>query len=139
MELPLREQGTLLTCVRGCDLVPKMPLDSTARRLVGSLRHAFMVPADPREVDAAPGCFFISQPPTDWKASELGHYPQHWLSHVMHAAQVIGHRHPAIEVRKAFRSIYEKMVRSEHLNPETFSQYEARLSEDRIATGEIVS
>lgn len=28
MELPLREQGTLLTCIRGCDLTPKLPLHS---------------------------------------------------------------------------------------------------------------
>lgn len=138
-ELPLREQGTLLTCVRGCDLTPKYPLDSTARKLVGALRYAFMVPCDPREVDAEPGCFFISQPPLDWKASELGHYPQHWLSHVMHAAEVIGWRHPDEDLRFAFRSIYFKIVRSLHLNPETFEQFEARLSEDRIATGEIVS
>jgi hypothetical protein len=30
-ELPLREQGTLLTSVRGCDLTPKYPLDSQER------------------------------------------------------------------------------------------------------------
>jgi hypothetical protein len=79
-DLPLRAQGTLLTCVRGCDLTPKYPLDSTARQLVGALRHAFLVPADPREVDSEPGCFLISKPPMDFKASELGHYPWHWLS-----------------------------------------------------------
>lgn len=139
MELPLREQGTLLTCVRGCDLTPKFPLDSTARRLVGSLRHAFMVPADPREVDAEPGCFFVSQPPTDWKASELGHYPQHWLSHVMHSAEVIAYRHPDPTTRKAFHAVYTKIVRSLHVTPETFEEFEARLSEDRLVTGEIVS
>lgn len=50
MELPLREQGTLLTIVRGCDLTPKLPLDSIERRLVGALRFAIMIPADPREV-----------------------------------------------------------------------------------------
>ncbi len=139
MELPLREQGTLLTCVRGCDLVPKFPLDSVVRRLVGSLRHAFLVPADPREVDKAPGCFFISKIPEDWKPSELGHYPQHWLSHVMHSAEVIGWRHPEQEIRCNFRDVYFKIVYSLHLNPETFPQFERRLSEDRIASGEVVS
>lgn len=138
-ELPLREQGTLLTCVRGCDLTPKLPLDSTARKLVGSLRYAFMVPADPREVDAEPGCFFVSLPPTDFKASELGHYPQHWISHVMHSAEVIAFRHPNRIIRERFYAIYAKIVRSLHLTPETFEEFEARLSEDRIATGEVVS
>lgn len=139
MELPLREQGTLLTCVRGCDLVPKMPLDSLPRRLVGSLRHAFMVPCDPREVDATPGCFFISEVPLDWKASELGHYPQHWLSHVMHAAEVLGWRHPDDVTAAAFQDVYCRIVFSLHLTPETFEAFEARLSEDRIASGEVVS
>jgi hypothetical protein len=139
MELPLREQGTLLTCVRGCDLTPKMPLNSVERRLVGALRHAFMVPADPREVDVEPGSFFVSQPPTDWKVSELGHYPQHWLSHVMHSAEVIGFRHPDETVRARWYLIYTKIARSLHLNPETRSQFEDRLSEDRIASGEVVS
>ncbi len=139
MELPLREQGTLLTCVRGCDLVPKLPLDSLPRRLVGSLRHAFMVPCDPREVDATPGCFFVSEVPTDWKASELGHYPQHWISHVMHASEVIGWRHPDPFIGGAFLIVYRKIVYSLHLVPEDFLDFEARLSEDRIASGEIVS
>lgn len=139
MLLPLREQGTLLTCVRGCDLVPKLPLDSLERRLVGALRWAFMVPADEREVSATPGSFFVSEVPTAWKASELGHYPQHWVSHVMHAAEVIAFRHPNRIIRERFYAIYEKLVRSFHLNPETFEQFVARLSEDRIVTGEIVS
>src|SRR5438045_2666376 len=89
MNLPLREQGTLLTCVRGCDLTPKMPLDSLERKLVGALRAAFMNPADPREVDFELGSFFVSKPPQWFKASELGHYPLHWVSHVMHSAEVI--------------------------------------------------
>lgn len=140
-EMPLREQGTLLTAVRGCDLTPKYPLNSLERRLVGFIRWSFMNPADPREVDAEPGCFFISQPP-DLKAvkpSALGHYPWHWLSHVIHAMEVIGFRHPDEAVRASAHGIYVKLVHSAHLTPETFEQFEARLSEDRIATGEIVS
>lgn len=141
MELPLREQGTLLTCVRGCDLVPKLPLDSIPRTIVGALRCAFLVPADMREVDAAPGCFFVSKLPHhwDWKASELGHYPWHWLSHIMHAAEVIAYRHPDDVIRMQFLGLYHKLVHSMHLIPEPPEQFERRLSEDRILTGEIVS
>ena len=139
MELQLREQGTLLTCVRGCDLTPKWPLDSAERRLVSALRHAFMVPADPREVDSEKGAFFLSEVPIDWKPSQFGHYPQHWVSHVMHASEVIGWRHPDTQVGAAFLAVYHKIVHSLHLNPETFLQFETRLSEDRIHSGEIVS
>jgi hypothetical protein len=83
-KIPLRAQGTLLTCVRGCDLTPKFPLDSPERQLVGMLRHAFLVPADPREVGIEPGAFFQNATPAEidrWrtttKFSAFGHYPQH--------------------------------------------------------------
>jgi hypothetical protein len=139
MDLPLREQGTLLTAVRGCDLTPKYPLDSVERRLVGAIRCAFMNPADPREVGLEPGCFFIPEPPMDWKASELGHYPLHWFSHVMHACEVIGYRHPDRDLAFKFITIYERMAGSLHLFIESKNQMIRRLSEDRIVAGTVVS
>lgn len=137
--LPLRAQGTLLTAVRGCDDVPKLPLDSTARQLTCSIRHTFMNPADVREVGIEPGAFFQENPPEDWKASELGHYPQHWYSHVMHAAEIIGYCHPDFAVRIKWRTIYYKMAHSLHLNHETQEEMMLRLTEDRIASGTVVS
>lgn len=139
MELPLREQGTLLTCVRGCDVTPKLPLDSIERQLVGALRFAFLEPADLREVDKEPGCFFVSRPPYRWRASELGHYPLHWYSHIMHSAEVIAYRHPDDETREQWMQVYVKLATALHLTPETFDEFVARLSEDRIASGEVVS
>jgi len=139
MQLPLREQGVLLTSVRGCDLTPKHPLDSPERELVGIVRHAFMVPADPREVDHSSGSFFRSHLSRSFKPSAFGHYPQHWVSHIMHAIEVIGYRHPNMQRRAMFHSLYLAFCKSFHVNPETFEQYESRLSEDRIATGEVVS
>ncbi len=139
MDLPLREQGTLLTAARGCDCTPKLPLDSVERQLVASIRCAFMSPADPREVDSEPGCFFQTEPPLDWTPSIFGHYPLHWFAHVMHACEVISYRHPDNRLRVLFRQIYEGMARSLHLNPETKMQMIERLGEDRIAAGTVVS
>ena len=112
MELPLREQGTLLTGVRGCDVCPKLPLDATERKLVSYLRWTFMVPFAEAEVDLAPGAFFQSTPPTDyqWRASELGHYPQHWYSHLMHCYEVVAYRHPAEPISAHCRWTYFKLV-----------------------------
>jgi hypothetical protein len=141
MALPKREQGTLLTCVRGCDLTPKLPLDSLERRLVSALRAAFMNPADPREVDYEPGSFFTSKPPdpATWKASELGHYPLHWFSHVMHSAEILGYRHPDRETSSVWYAIYKKLAHSLHLKIETKQDMIERLSEDRIEKGIVVS
>ena len=137
MVLPLREQGTLLTVVRGCDLTPKEPLDSIPRQLVGALRHAFMVPADSREVGMV-GAFFQETIP-EFRVSELGHFPQHWVSHVMHAIEVLGYRYPNDVQRHKWLGIYYKFCHSMHVKPETFEQFEKRLSEDRIASGTVVS
>jgi hypothetical protein len=138
MQLPLREQGTLLTAVRGCDLTPKHPLDSLERRLVAAIRCAFMNPADPREVDI-PGAFFSSVVPEPKQLSGIGHYPQHWFSHVWHAVEVLGYRHPITATRHKWLLFYEAMCKDQHTNPETREQMIARLSEDRIASNSVVS
>jgi hypothetical protein len=138
MALPLREQGTLVVATRGCDVTPKRPLDSWERRLTGATRWAVMNPADPREVDI-PGAFFQSAIPTNMRTSDLAHYPTHWLSHAMHACEVIGYRHPDPDVARQFLSIYRKFCKMLHVNPETCEQMIARLGEDRIASDEVVS
>lgn len=142
MQLPLRFQGTLLTAVRGCDDEPKQwsragVAYSPGRRITAYIRFCFMNPADPREIDREEGAFFMSTPPTPFKPSEFGHLPQHWYSHVMHALEVIGYYHPT-EGERALQ-LYMEMVHSFHLNIETKEQQWARLTEDRIAKGTVVS
>ena len=144
MELPLREQGTLLTCVRGCDDEPKRWTStgvsySPGRRLTAFIRCCFMIPADNREVDSQEGAFMMSTPPMPFKPSEFGHLPQHWYSHAMHALEVIAYRHPDEIVRSLVMSMYEKMVHNMHLEIEPFAKFVDRLSEDRISNGTVVS
>ncbi len=144
MSLPLREQGTLLTCVRGCDDEPKLWTStgvaySPGRRLTAFIRWCFMVPADPREVDSQEGAFMMSKPPADFKASEFGHLPQHWYAHAMHALEIIGYRHPEMVVAAKAYVLYEKMVKNLHLNVETKSEMKLRLSEDRIKNNTVIS
>lgn len=144
MELPLREQGTLLTAVRGCDFEAKTWTNtgvaySPGRRLTAFIRWCFMNPADIREVDHAEGSFFRSHPPSFFKPSEFGHLPEHWYAYVMHALEIIGYRHPDDRTRDIAHRLYVKMVHNLHLNPETMDQMITRLSEDRIKNGTVVS
>lgn len=144
MELPLREQGTMLTCVRGCDLEPKSWIStgvaySAGRRLTAFIRWAFMVPADIREVDNQEGAFMMSTPPDPFKPSEFGHLPEHWYAHAMHALEIIAYRHPNATIAHQALKMYEKMVKNLHLQPETKEQMIERLSEDRFLTDTIVS
>lgn len=144
MELPLREQGTLMTAVRGCDFEAKT-WDSTGvayspgRRLTAFIRFCFMVPADPREVGLCEGAFMMPEPPNPFKPSEFGHLPQHWYSHVMHACEIIAYRHPIQDISLTAYGLYASMVNNMHLNIETFEQMEMRLSEDRLKSGMVVS
>lgn len=144
MRLPLREQGTLLTCVRGCDDEPKTWTRtgvsySPGRRLTAFIRWCFMVPADPREVDSEEGAFMMSEPPSPFKPSEFGHLPQHWYSHALHALEVIAYRHENRDTANTAYDLYKKMVHNMHLNVETFEEMEKRLSEDRIKNKTVVS
>lgn len=144
IHLPLREQGTLLTCVRGCDDEPKRWIStgvaySPGRRLTAYIRWCFMIPADPREVDSQEGAFMMSEPPNPFKPSEFGHLPQHWYSHAMHALEIIAYRHPHVFISSTAFELYKKMVHNMHLNIESFDEMIKRLSEDRIKAGTIVS
>lgn len=144
MELPLREQGTMLTAVRGCDNEPKQWTKtgvsySPGRRLTAFIRWCFLNPADIREVDSEEGAFMMSSPPDPFKPSEYGHLPQHWYSHAMHALEVIAYRHPVPEVAKIAGHMYLKMVHNMHLNSESKGQMIQRLSEDRFLSGTVVS
>lgn len=138
MELPLRHQGTLLAAVRNCDELPKRPYDNPIRELTAFLRWSFMHPADPREVDI-PGAFMQSDPPDDFKPSDLGHLPQHYYAHLMHALEVVAYHHPNDRIASACRRIYFDMVHNLHLNFETKSGMDFRLTEDRIESGTVVS
>lgn len=144
MELPLREQGTMMTAVRGCDVEPKTWTStgvaySPGRRLTAFIRWCFMVPADIREVDSQEGAFMMSTPPHPFKASEFGHLPQHWYAHAMHALEVIGFKHPNSEVRREATRLYLAMVSNMHLSPETPHEMDLRLTEDRLKNNTVVS
>lgn len=150
MGLPLREQGTLLTGIRGCDLAPKnvdtinerygcSTGECTAERtLTAFLRFCVMNPADPREVDI-PGAFFQSTPPANWRPSQFGHYPLHWYSHLMHCFEVVAYRHPDRITAALAWGIYERLAKNLHLKVETRAEMIERLSEDRFTNGTVVS
>jgi hypothetical protein len=137
MELPRREQGTVLTAIRGCDLTPKYPLDSDERQLIGWIRWVIMNPVDNREVGIK-GAFFQNTIP-EFKPSKFGHYPLHWFTHIMHTLEVIAYRHPEKSIKNKALGGYLDMVNSLHLKPESKLEMIQRLGEDRIVKNNVVS
>jgi hypothetical protein len=144
MRLPLREQGTLLTAVRGCDSEPKQWTStgvaySPGRRLTAFIRYCFMVPADHREVGMVEGAFMMPEPPYPFKPSEFGHLPQHWYSHAMHSLEIVAYRNPDSKLAAKALELYTSMAHNMHINVESRDEMINRLSEDRIKNNTVVS
>lgn len=127
MELGLRHQGVMLCAIRGCDTAPK---DDPSKMLSRCLRQEIL---NAHVGDPAKSISFIELVDVD----ELGrrmkaflkncdHYPQHYVSHLMHAAEVVGYKKPS----EQWLWFYQKLCNGFHLNPETESQLDARLNAD---------
>jgi hypothetical protein len=57
----------------------------------------------------------------------------------MHCFEVVGYLHPDSVVRHKASGIYIRLVENLHLRPESKDAMLERLTEDRIATGTVVS
>lgn len=147
-DLSIREQGSLLIALRGCDTAPKLPYDQPQRIVTSALRNLVLVPADEREVDSQPGCFAISHEmlvahfgkrAERLKASAFDHLPLHYVTHLFQAVEIVGYRYPEKEIRWYYYEMYRNFAHGLHLMPEIEAAMIERLTEDRVANGCIVS
>lgn len=61
----------------------------------------------------------------------LDETPHHYQLHFMHAVEILGYKHPNIEVRIWWHSVYERLVLDMHLRPETEEELDFRLGDSR--------
>lgn len=138
MRLPLRYQGVLLTAMRGCDGAARQ---DTSKVLIRGVRWATLNPADIRELSYKGGFMSFDTeellPAVRQFAKNCDEYPLHFVLHLMHAIEVVGYKHPDPRVRPLFYKAYVNIARSFHLQPESCEALEARMLEDRIATGNV--
>lgn len=136
--LPLRHQGVLVSALRGCDGASK---DDNSKALNCMMRRACLNPADDRETLNERGFFGFS--PARLKRDfpnflhSLDQYPLHYVTHLMHACEVIGYKHPDLRFREFFSIAYMMIVHKLHLNVETCEQMDTRLCFDRVAAGTV--
>jgi hypothetical protein len=146
--LTCMQQTVLLTAVRGPDGVAKYhPVKFLLRWyrrcvLLGALDHnVFATPYDPRG-----GSF--TGPSYDWPSGEvhvwqtemdqvvqrylqsLDELPHHFQLHLMHAAEIVGYKHPDDEIREWWNWLYFELVKDMHLAPESEQELDYRLGDN---------
>lgn len=59
--------------------------------------------------------------------------PHHFHLHFMHAAQIVGYKHPGYSIREWWHHFYRMIVNDAHLFPESEADMDARLSDGEAA------
>ena len=57
--------------------------------------------------------------------------PHHYQMHFMHAVEILGYKHPRVDVRLFWNRLYLRLVNDFHLHPETEAELDERLGDTR--------
>lgn len=137
MQLGLRHQGVLLSACRGCDIAPRHDPSKLMQRL---LRGAILEAHCGRAVK--PVSYIVVEPDSaTWWATmnsfsaSWDHYPNHYVMHTIHAAEIIGYYGPVVTptFSDRWQLWYHRCANVLHLNPETKEQLDKRLNADEAA------
>lgn len=146
--LSIMQQSVLLAAIRGPDGIPKY---HTCKYLLRWYRRCVLLSALDGKVLETPYAFgggsFTgpSYAPTslhhDWRTSmdkvvdqylqSLDMLPHHYQMHFLHAAEIVGYKHPDFVVRAWWYSLYLRLVQDLHLSPETEAELDFRLADNR--------
>lgn len=136
-DLTLMQQTVLLTAVRGPDALPKF---HRSKFFLRWYRRCILISAFDRCVltdphDARGGSFMgpIEAGSLDDLASEylrgIDELPLHFHMHLVHAAEILGYKHPNDATREWWRRFYFAAARDMHLRPESEEELDRRLSD----------
>lgn len=150
--LPMMQQTVLLTAVRGPDGVPKY---HRVKFLIRWFRRCILLSAMDGQVLETPimpggGSFtgpslpLIEDRENDLPARpwpermqalvsdylcHVDELPHHFQLHFMHAAEILGYKHPDPKVRAFWAATYIRLVRDMHLQPEAEADLDERLGD----------
>lgn len=143
--ISMMQQTVLLTAIRGPDGLPKYAAIKYLLRwyrrciLYSSMDHQIIDnPHDPRGgsflgpsyasgATAWPGHM---EPIVQSYLRELDTVPHHFHMHFIHAAEIVGYKHPNHEIAKWWEALYIRFVHDLHLHPETVAQLDYRLGDN---------
>lgn len=138
--LSFQQQSVLLLALRGPDGVrknhPAKPITIAYRATIlrAAERQRFLS-LDPPEAPDSFMAFDVFADPIKWEAAiktffaHVDELPHHYVSHIAHAAQIIAvhHDHPVISRHWGY--FYATWCEDLHVNPETPTQMDNRLSD----------
>lgn len=125
-ELSMMQQTVVLEMLRGCDGTSKNdPTKLIIRFLRKCVLHragngSFM-DVDMRILLCNVKEFF----------EDCDKYPLHFVMHLIHAAEVIGYKHPDKEVAEFWKNFYLDLCHTIHINPESEKEMDKRLRDGR--------
>jgi hypothetical protein len=123
--LGLRHQGVLMSCIRGCDSVPK---DDPSKLLVRCLRAVLLVSFDEKPssfIENVDGYVLGARMKAVLKNHD--HYPVHYIMHLLHGAEIVGYKHPDPLLRDQWFWFYEQLCKCFHVEPERRVNMDNRL------------
>lgn len=131
LTLGLRHQGVLVSAIRGPDNVPKEdPAKSLVRTYRSYVLNCFC--GDPAKassfIEAVDGDELVTRQ-RNFRRS-FDHYPIHFVLHLVHAAEIVGYKHPDAVVGFQWRTWYQQMCYKMHMQSESEEQLDARLNAD---------
>lgn len=126
-ELTWKQQTVLLTAIRGCD---DRPSNDPSKPIIQEYRSIILHNAVPED-DSTDGFMdeFTSKELTIFLDS-IEEYPLHWITHFLHAAEIVGYKHPDASIRLRWSEIYNSVCEDVlSLNVETEAQLDERLED----------
>lgn len=142
--LTFMQQSVLIAAVRGPDGIRK---DHAVKVLCRWLRRSFLICAFDRRAHSNPyepcGGSFTGKCMTkeinsiddalDMYMRSVDELPHHFQLHFMHAAEILGYKHPESEIKEWWNNTYLRLVNDAHLYPESEEQMDKRLSDNEQA------
>jgi hypothetical protein len=150
-DLTMMQQSVLIAAVRGPDGIRK---DHVAKLLLRWMRRCVLYSAMDRRVlmnpyDLGGGSF--TGPSIDYRSPDLdrGYWqeamqnlvndylravdelPHHFQLHFMHAAEILGYKHPNGEIGEWWDRTYRRIANDAHLEPESEKRMDWRLGDNR--------
>lgn len=145
--IPFMQQALLFTAMRGPDGLPKY---TAGKDVVRFLRGAVLLPASPSGSDPEydPSSFMVhgykcyptrtdDYDPAEhhfWDRctgeflADNDAYPHHFIMHLVHAAEVIGYKHPDPRINYWWLTFYCNMCANFHMDAEIEAEMDLRMS-----------